>query len=135
MNSIVYEYLVASGRVDPLFPEQAEEKLQQRKQAKQAQTFFLPADPEAVWGTTGDGKRILASRVEMMIDAGEITFLKREPGGMRFFERPASLQEMRLHLLRLSAKADAEQDEARKFSLQARRDLAFKAICQRAAQN
>ena len=105
------------------------------QQRRQHNTYFLPADPEAVWGNTGDGKKILVSRIETLIDAGAISFLKRSDAGTWYIEKPASLQEMRLHGSRLSAAADAETNEARKFSLQARRDLAYKAICQRAAQN
>jgi len=129
-----FQYAAASGRIDPFFPEQAEGVLRKMQQRRH-NTYFLPADPEAVWGETGDGKCILASRIETLIDAGAISFLKRSDAGTWYIEKPASLQEMRLHGSRLSAAADAETNEARKFSLQARRDLAYKAICQRAAQN
>ena len=129
-----FQYAVASGRIDP-FDVQGVQRFMATQQRRQHNTYFLPADPEAVWGNTGDGKRILASRIEHMLDAGELSLLQRESEGTWYLERPATLQEMRLHLSRLSAKADAEQDEGRKFSLQARRDLLYKAICQRAAQN
>ena len=131
MDRDAYLYAIASGRIDP-FDVQGVQRFMATQQRKQAQTYFLPADPEAVWGESGDGKKILVSRIENMLDAGAISFLKRSDAGTWYIEKPASLQEMRLHGSRLSAAADAETNEARKFSLQARRDLLFKAICQRA---